>query len=89
MVERTLTIGSAHGLHARPAKLFTQAVAASGATVTIAKGGGKPVNAASILSVIALGINHSDEVLLTVDGTEDDESTIDTLAELLLTNHDE
>lgn len=34
MVERTVRIGSTHGLHARPAKLFTRAVAASGSRVT-------------------------------------------------------
>ena len=53
MVERTVRIGSTHGLHARPAKLFTQAAAASGAAVTISKSGGKPVNGASILAVIS------------------------------------
>ena len=31
MPERTVTIASAHGLHARPASLFVQAVTASGA----------------------------------------------------------
>jgi phosphocarrier protein HPr len=88
MVERTVRIGSTHGLHARPAKLFTQAAAASGAAVTIAKGGSKAVNAASILGVIALGIDHGDEVTLVVDGDNAD-AVLDQLAELLLTDHDE
>lgn len=88
MVERTTTIGSAHGLHARPAKLFTQAVAASGTKVTLAKGAGKPVNAASILAIIALGIDHGDEVTITVDG-ENENAVLDQITELLLTNHDE
>ena len=39
MAERTVAVASKVGLHARPAMLFTQAVAASGATVTIAKPG--------------------------------------------------
>ncbi|QAY73178.1 HPr family phosphocarrier protein [Agromyces protaetiae] len=88
MVERTVRIGSSHGLHARPAKLFTQAAAASGAKVTIAKGDGAPVNAASILAVISQGINHDDEVTLAVEGG-DEERVLDELVELLTTDHDE
>jgi phosphocarrier protein len=88
MLERTVRIGSTHGLHARPAKLFSQAASASGSTVTLTKSGGKPVNAASILGVISLGINHGDEVTLTADG-DNAESVLDELVELLLTDHDE
>ncbi|MRG61302.1 HPr family phosphocarrier protein [Agromyces sp. CFH 90414] len=87
MVERTVRIGSTHGLHARPAKLFTQAVVASGSGVTIAKGDGAPVNAASILAVIAQGIDHGDEVTLVVDGG-DEAAVLDELVELLGTDHD-
>ena len=88
MVERTVRIGSTHGLHARPAKLFTQAAAASGAAVTISKSGGKPVNGASILAVISQGIDHGDEVTLVVEGG-DDQAVLDELVDLLLTDHDE
>ncbi|MEC5184496.1 phosphocarrier protein HPr [Cryobacterium sp. MP_3.1] len=87
MVERTVQIGSTHGLHARPAKLFTKAAAAAGAPVTLQKGDGKPVNAASILGVISLGINHGDSVTLTTDGDNAD-TVLDGLVELLLTDHD-
>ncbi|MEL4320583.1 HPr family phosphocarrier protein [Leifsonia sp. YIM 134122] len=84
---RSVRIGSEHGLHARPAKLFTQAVGGSGAKVTIAKGDGKPVNAASILAVIALGIDHGDEVTVAVDG-DDAAAVLDRLVDLLVTDHD-
>ncbi|ASD23116.1 HPr family phosphocarrier protein [Cryobacterium zongtaii] len=87
MVERTVQIGSTHGLHARPAKLFTKAAAAAGAPVTLQKGDGKPVNAASILGVISLGINHGDSVTLATDGDNAD-TVLDGLVELLLTDHD-
>lgn len=87
MVERTVRIGSAHGLHARPAKLFSQAASASGASVTIAKAEGAAVNAASILGVISLGIDHGNEVTLAVDGDNAD-TILDELVELLLTDHD-
>jgi phosphocarrier protein HPr len=87
MAVRTVLIGSTHGLHARPAKLFTKAAAAAGAPVTLQKGDGKPVNAASILGVISLGINHGDSVTLATDG-EHAETILDELSELLLTDHD-
>jgi phosphocarrier protein len=88
MVERTVRIGSTHGLHARPAKLFTQAASGSGSSVTIAKNGNAPVNAASILAVISQGIDHGDEVTLVVEGG-DEQRVLDELVELLSTDHDE
>jgi len=84
---RTVRIGSAHGLHARPAKLFAQAAKESGIPVTISKDAGAAVNAASILGVISLGIEQGDYVTLTAEG-DNAESTLDTLAELLATDHD-
>lgn len=88
MLERTVKIGSTHGLHARPAKLFSQAAAAAGTPVTITKTGGRSVNAASILGVISLGINHGDEVTLGTEGDNAD-SVLDALVDLLRTDHDE
>jgi phosphocarrier protein HPr len=84
---RTVRIGSSHGLHARPAKLFAQAAKEAGIPITIAKDAGGPVNAASILGVIALGIEQGDYVTLTADG-DGAEGTLDSLAELLTTDHD-
>lgn len=88
MAQRNILVKSAHGLHARPAALFTQAVAGSGAAVTIQKAGGDPVDAASILGVLSQGISHGDEVVLTVTG-ENEEAVLDELARLLETDHDE
>lgn len=86
-ITRTVRIGSSHGLHARPAKLFVQAAKDAGIPITIAKDAGAPVNAASILGVIALGIAQGDYVTLTADGANA-EAALDTLAELLTTDHD-
>ena len=87
MAERTIRVGSSHGLHARPAKLFVQAVTDSGFPVTITKNSGKAVNAGSILGVISLGIDHGDYVTLTTDG-DNAETVLDGLAEILATDHD-
>ncbi|GAA1984623.1 HPr family phosphocarrier protein [Microbacterium pumilum] len=87
VITRTVRIGSAHGLHARPAKMFAQAAKDAGIPVTLAKDAGSPINAASILGVIALGIEQGDYVTLTADGDGAD-SVLDTLADLLSTDHD-
>ena len=54
MATRTTVINDPVGIHARPAAQFSQAVTASGCTVTIAKEGGNPVPAGSILSIMGL-----------------------------------
>lgn len=86
MAERTVQIASAHGLHARPASLFVQAATKAGTPVQLIKGD-RSVNAASILGVISLGIDHGDEVTLTADG-DDAEAVLDLLVDLLVTDHD-
>jgi phosphocarrier protein len=86
MPERTVTIASAHGLHARPASLFVQAVTASGLPIELTKGD-KTLNAASILGVISLGIEHGDQITLRADGDNAD-ATLDSLVELLTTDFD-
>ena len=66
MATRTTVINDPVGIHARPAAQFTQAVTASGCTVTIAKEGGNPVSANSILSVMGLGIKQGESVVIDV-----------------------
>lgn len=86
MAERTVEMTSAHGLHARPASLFTQAVAKAGLPVQLSKGD-KSVNAASILGVISLGIEQGDTVTL-VSEAEGADAVLDELAQLLATDLD-
>jgi phosphocarrier protein len=81
--QRTVTIASSVGLHARPAALFVQAATATGLPVQISKvGGDDPVDARSILGVMALGAKFGEEVVLTADG-EGSEAALDGLVELL------
>jgi phosphocarrier protein HPr len=87
MPERSVRVGSSVGLHARPAALFTQAAAKAPVPVTIAKAGGAPVDARSILLVLTLGVGHGDEVVLRAEGDGADEA-LDQLAELLATDLD-
>ncbi|AEI11416.1 MULTISPECIES: HPr family phosphocarrier protein [Cellulomonas] len=87
MAQRTVTIASRVGLHARPAMLFTQAVAASGVPVTIARPGDEPVDAGSILYVMGLGVASGEQVVLEADGP-DAETVLDELVGLLSTDLD-
>jgi phosphocarrier protein HPr len=81
-LERTVTIASSVGLHARPAALFVQAAAATGLLVQISKTGVEPVDARSILSVMGLGAKCGEEVLLSADGDGAD-AALDGLVALL------
>jgi phosphocarrier protein len=82
MSERVVTIGSKVGLHARPAALFVKAASAQPVAVKIAKVGGSPVDARSILSVLALDARGGDEVVLSAEGDGAD-AVLDELASLV------
>jgi phosphocarrier protein HPr len=82
MPERRVVIGSKVGLHARPAAMFVQAAAKQPVKVTIAKVGGDPVDARSILSVLALDARGGEEVVLAADGDGADQA-LDELAALV------
>jgi len=86
MATRTATIASGHGLHARPAALFVQAVNDSGLDVTIEKDG-RDAPAGSILGVISLAVNQGDVVTLTAYGDNAD-AVLDSLVAFLETDHD-
>jgi phosphocarrier protein len=70
-----VTVASPVGLHARPAAVFVQAVADSGVAVFLSKpddAGSAPVDARSILAVLALDVACGDEVELAADGEHAD-----------------
>jgi len=87
MPERSVTIASSVGLHARPASLFSQAAGKTGAKVTLTSAAGKSVNAASILGVLSLGIGHGEEVVVATEG-DNAETALDELVALLATDLD-
>jgi len=88
MSERTVTVASKVGLHARPASLFSQAAGKVGVPVTLTSAAGKSVNAASILGVLSLGIGHGETVTLASDA-EGADAALDELVALLETDLDE
>ncbi|MEU8802021.1 HPr family phosphocarrier protein [Spirillospora sp. NPDC048819] len=87
MPERTVVIGSAQGLHARPAKIFVHMAARQPVPVSIRVGGRAAVPASSILGVLSLGAAQGTEVILSADGDGAD-AALDELAELLAADLD-
>jgi phosphocarrier protein HPr len=67
MPSRAVTLPNPTGLHARPAKVFAQAAAASGLEVRVTKGE-TTVNARSVLSVLTLDCHQGDVVTIEVEG---------------------
>lgn len=87
-MQREVTVASATGLHARPATIFVKAaMAAAPVKVTISKPGGKPLNAASALAVMSLGVKQGMTVVLAAEG-DGAEAVLDELAALLETDLD-
>lgn len=90
MIERTVTIASSVGLHARPAAVFAEAAAELDVEVTIAMEGepaDEAMDAASILSLMSLGAACGDRVVLRAEGPGADEALV-SLAAILETDLD-
>ncbi|MGM7776750.1 HPr family phosphocarrier protein [Arthrobacter sp. KNU-44] len=90
MPERTATIASRSGLHARPAAIFAEAAVESPVEVSIAMAGSPAddaLDAASILSLMTLGAAKGDVVVLRADGDGAD-AALDSLVTLLETDLD-
>jgi phosphocarrier protein len=89
MPSQVVVVASKVGLHARPASLLIKAAAASGVAVTVGRIGDTPVNAASMLSVLALGAKHGESVEITVEDGPNSDSILAGLVEIVATDHDE
>ncbi|MED7948819.1 HPr family phosphocarrier protein [Streptomyces sp. BE20] len=81
------TVGSRNGLHARPASLFVQAAARHPVKVSVGKPGGTPVDARSLLSVLALAARHGETLELHAEGDQAQDA-LEELAGLLATDLD-
>ncbi|GAC68931.1 HPr family phosphocarrier protein [Gordonia soli] len=79
MPSTTVEVGSAIGLHARPATIIAEAVADAGTPVTLALAGGDPVDAGSALMIMTLGAEKGTSVTITAE----DQPTLDAIATLV------
>lgn len=89
MPSQIVAVGSKVGLHARPATILVKAAAGAGLTVTIGRPGEKAVNAASLLSVLALGAKNGDSIEVTVADGDNADAVLASIVELIATDHDE
>ncbi|OKH62838.1 HPr family phosphocarrier protein [Mycolicibacterium goodii] len=79
MPSKTVTVGSAVGLHARPAAIIAEAVVNAGVPVTLSMDGGEPVDAGSALMIMTLGAEKGAQVTVSCD----DSAVLDKVAELV------
>jgi phosphocarrier protein HPr len=84
MPSKTVTVGSAVGLHARPAALIAEAVSKSGVPVTLATPGGNAIDAGSPLMIMTLGAKQGTEVVV----SSDDAGVLDRIADMVATDLD-
>jgi len=67
--------------------MLTQAASASGFAISIGRPDQTPVDAASILSVMAMGVGQGEDIVLTCDDAAS-EGALDALAALLASDLD-
>ena len=79
MPSKTVIVGSAVGLHARPAAIISEAVVNAAVPVTLSLDGGDPVDAGSALMIMTLGAGNGSSVTVTAD----DDAVVDSIASLV------
>jgi phosphocarrier protein len=79
MPTRSVVVGSAVGLHARPAAIISEAAGELDSVVLIGKPGGQPVDASSALLIMTLGAGKGE----TVEVAGDQQADVDVIAALV------
>jgi phosphocarrier protein len=87
MISRKLIIQNKMGLHARPAAMFVELASKYDSDVTLQKDGIE-VSGKSIMGVLMLAAERGSEIILTVNG-KDEEFAADALTGLLEGKFDE
>ncbi|GAB6086633.1 HPr family phosphocarrier protein [Alkaliphilus crotonatoxidans] len=81
MLEKVVTIKNEIGLHARPASLLVKEASRFKADTFLIKKGNK-YNCKSIMNVLSMGAKKGDEIILRVDGS-DEEEAMEALVDLI------
>lgn len=75
MVSKETKIVNRTGLHARPASTFVVEAKKYKSHITVCHvGGGQPVNAKSIMMILAGGFNHGDDIVIECEGPDEQEA---------------
>lgn len=70
MASKTVIVGSAVGLHARPAAIVSQAAGEYDDEILLSMAGSEPVDAASALMIMTMGAEKGAEVTVESDNAE-------------------
>lgn len=73
VIRRDVTIPNRHGLHLRPAAMFTQTVSGFKAAVYVIYNGQK-AEGRSLLEILKLGVKEGSRVTLAIDGPDEKEA---------------
>ena len=87
MIEQSVTIRNALGLHARPAGVLSQAANQFSSNIYIQKGLMK-VNAKSIMGIMMLAASRGTQLMIRAEGT-DEEAAVEALSKLVESGFDE
>ena len=79
MTAKDVVVGSAIGLHARPAGIISDVAAKFDEEITIAVEGEEPVNATSALLIMSLGVEHGQTVTVASENV----AAVNTIADLI------
>jgi phosphocarrier protein len=79
MPTKSVVVGSAVGLHARPAALIAEAAGELDSEVLIGVPGGDPIDASSALLIMTLGAGKG----VTVEVSGDNEADVEAIANLV------
>ncbi len=85
MASITVTVGSAIGLHARPATIISEKAGELDTEVLLSLPDGEPVEADSALLIMTLGASCGDQVVV----SSDDEEAARVIADLVATDLDD
>lgn len=73
MLKKTVTIGLASGLEARPVAMLVQ-IASQFDSVIYVENQNARVNAKSIMGMMTLGMNNGDQITISADGQDEDKA---------------
>lgn len=82
MIKETVMIVNKSGLHARPASEFVTCAKKYKSKIRISHEGEEPVNAKSMVLLLACGFSMGDSAVITCDG-EDEQDAMNALRELI------
>jgi phosphocarrier protein HPr len=83
LIGKRFTINSEHGMHMRPAMMFTDEAAKFDSEIIVYKEDGSSANAESIMEITMLAVTNGTKIRITADGKDETEA-MTALEELII-----